>query len=559
MSRTASRLRGGSIWRSGVILMAGAALVSKLVGALQKIPLQNLAGDRVFGIYNAVYPFYQLIAILATAGLPTAVSIMIARKLKEDESLEGTRSTVIAASILLGATGVLACLLMWLSADLTASWIGDDSAALAIRVLSVALVFAPFAAVFRGYEQGKRRMGVSAASQLAEQCARVAMMVVVLYIGLNAGWSDSALAAGVMSGAGAGAIAALLLLLAGGRRDRPGRLDKGAGRAPIGRLRLMREMKELAVLAAPVALASIVVPIVGVVDAFMVPRLLGDTGMAESTAMSLFGIYSRGAPLVQLITMVAAAAAAAMVPGLVSAKADGNLAELQTRLSLQLRLAWMIGGAAAIGLLLLAEPLNTMLYKDAKGSLAFALVGCTALAGCVNAIVAPALQALGSARVPAALLLLAALLKGALNAALVPSLGIEGAALSGVIALSAAALLGAAALRRAAAGLRPPHAQVKRRASISPAAAGLVALAVMASAVLLTERVLGAALGYGLPQRSLAAALSLAGAAVGAIVFAVAALRAGAIDAREWRAIPGGDRLAARLRRMGLIPPLDEH
>ncbi|MFF2890607.1 oligosaccharide flippase family protein [Paenibacillus sp. NPDC057967] len=556
MGRTASRLRGGGIWRNGVILMAGAALVSKLVGALQKIPLQNLAGDRVFGIYNAVYPFYQLIAVLATAGLPTAVSIIIARKLKEDEPLEGTRSTVIAASILLGATGVFAFLGMWLSADLAASWIGDDSAALAIRVLSAALLFAPFAAVLRGYQQGKRRMGLSAASQVTEQCARVAIMILALQIGLNAGWSDSALAAGVMSGAGAGALVALVLLSIGGWRERTAR--RQTARTPLGTRRILREMKELAVLAAPAALASIVVPVVGVVDAFMVPRLLGDSGMAESTAMSLFGVYSRGGPLVQLVTMVAAAAAAAMVPGLVTAKAGGQLDELQTRLSLQLRMAWMMGGAAAIGLLLLAEPLNIMLYKDAKGTLAFALVGCTALAGCVNAIVAPALQALGSARVPVALLLLAALLKGALNAALVPSLGIEGAALSGVIALSAAALLGAAALRRAAAGLRLPHERVKRRASISPAAAGLVALAAMASAVLLAQRVLGAALGYGLPQRSLAAALSLAGAAVGVIVFAVAALRAGAIDAREWRAIPGGDRLAARLRRLRLIPPLDE-
>ncbi|RJX36765.1 polysaccharide biosynthesis protein [Paenibacillus pinisoli] len=557
MGRTASRLRGGGIWRNGVILMAGAALISKLVGTLQKIPLQNLAGDRVFGIYNAVYPFYQLIAVLATAGLPTAISIIIARKLKEDEALEGTRSTVIAAAILLGMTGLIGFIGMWLTADLAASWIGDDSAALAIRVLSVALIFAPLAAVLRGYQQGRRRMGLSAASQVAEQCARVAIMVLALQLGLTAGWSDSALAAGVMGGAGAGAVTALILLSLGGLRDRSARST--AARNPLGFQRIAQEMKELAAIAAPAALASIVVPIVGVVDAFMVPRLLGDSGMAEATAMSLFGVYSRGGPLVQLVTMVAAAAAAAMVPGLVAAKAGGRLDELQTRLSLQLRMAWMMGGAAAIGLMLLAEPINIMLYKDAKGTLAFALVGCTALAGSVNAVVAPALQALGSVRAPAALLLLAALLKGALNAALVPSLGIEGAALSGVIALSAAALLGAAALRRAAAGLRPPHGQLKRRAGIGPAAAGIVALAVMASAVLLAERALGAALGHGLPQRSLAAALTLAGAAVGVVVFAAAALRAGAIDAREWRAIPGGDRLAARLRRLRLIPPLDEH
>ncbi|MEK3884239.1 oligosaccharide flippase family protein [Paenibacillus sp. PL2-23] len=544
--------------RSGVILMAGAALLTKLIGALQKIPLQNLAGDRVFGIYNAVYPFYQLISVLATAGLPTAVSILIAHRLEEGGSEEGTRLTVAAALLLLGVTGAVTFGLMWMSADLTASFIGDESAALAIRILSVALLFAPLVAVLRGYEQGKRRMGLSAASQVAEQVIRVAVMLLALEVGLLAGWSDAKLAAGVMSGAAAGAAVALLLLAS--RSWRPGSAKKRErmDAAPYPG-KLLGEIRRLASFAGPAALASIVVPVIGVVDAFMVPRLLRESGMAEGAAMSLFGVYSRGGPLVQLVTMVAGAAAAAMVPGLAAAKSQGAAQTLELRLNMQLRAAWMAGGAAALGLVLLAEPLNVMLYKDAKGTTAFALVGCTALAGSVSAVVAPALQALGSARAPIALLLLAALLKGALNAALVPSLGIEGAALSGVVALSAAAMLGAAALRHAAAGLRPPHAPAWRRGpGLGPAAAGVMALAVMAASVLLAERGLSAALGQGLPPRGEAAALALTGAAVGAVVFAAAALRGGVVSAREWRALPGGEAWAARLRRWRLIPPADE-
>lgn len=548
MSRKSENSRGRRFWRNGVILMAGAALLTKLIGALQKIPLQNLAGDRVFGIYNAVYPFYQLIAVLATAGIPTAVSILIAHRLRDEHAAEGTRATVAAALLLLGVSGITTFIFMWMTADLTAAWIGDESAALAIRVLSAALLFAPIVAVLRGYEQGKSRMGLSAASQVAEQLVRVAIMLLVLEVGLLASWSDAELAAGVMSGAAAGAAVAMLLLVLRGRSA-----IKSVG---IGRRRLLAEMKTLVTFAGPAALASIVVPVIGVVDSFMVPRLLRDSGMAEATAMSLFGVYSRGGPLVQLVTMVAGAAAAAMVPGLAAAKANGEAQTLELRLNMQLRAAWLTGGAAAIGLVLLAEPLNVMFYKDAKGTLAFAFIGCTALAGCVSAVVAPALQALGSARAPIALLVLAALLKGALNAALVPSLGIEGAALSGVVALSAAALLGAAALRHAAKGLRPPPGHRHRR-GLGPAAAGATALAIMAASVIVAERVLSAAPLYGLPPRAEAAALSLTGAAVGAAVFALAALRAGAIDAREWRAMPGGEAWAARLRRWRLIPPAD--
>ncbi len=609
---------------NGVVLMGGAALLSKLLGAFQKIPLQNLAGDRVFGIYNAVYPFYQLVMVLAAAGLPTAVSIVIARRLEEADGEAAARSTLSAALLLLGVTGALSFIVMWLSADWTAEWIGDGSAASSIRALSLALLAAPAAAALRGFRQGSRQMGVSASSQLAEQLVRVAVMVLALGIGLRAGWSDAKLAASVMSGSAFGAAAAACLLLTAGRgvsggkkskkvgtvislpemeklenkpilskkeresKARTARLIGGSARGTAGsacdlragrssggqaestaeeplledgkggplRRTLGTELKELSTLALPAALAAIVVPAVGVVDAFTMPRMLTGSGYAAAAheAMSLFGVYNRAQPLVQLLVMVAGAAAAALVPGLVKAKLANDDEQLRLRLSLLARLTWMIGAAAALGLVLLARPINMLLYKDAQGTATFALMGCTALAGCVSAAVAPALQALGSARVPIALLLLAALLKGALNAALVPALGIEGGALSGVVALSAAALLGAAALRHAAAKLRPPpHARVQRRA-VRAAAGTALALACMAAALLLTERALTAALGDALPPRAAAAVLALTGVAVGACVFAAAAVRSGVIPARDMRALPGGEGVAARLMRLRLLP-----
>jgi len=558
----------------GAALLAGAAVLSKLIGVLQKIPLQNIAGDRVFGIYNAVYPFYQLIAVLATAGLPTAVAILIAERLKDGRQQHETRSTLHAALLLLGATGAAGFVVMWLIAGQASQWIGDVETERAIRAASAALLAAPIAAALRGYVQGIGSMGASAASQVTEQTVRVAIMVAVLAISLSAGWGDAAIAAGVMSGSAAGALSGALLL--GGYIWRTGRIKKRFSRTELNigsensipavlvdsrsevkrgflNITLWKEMKRLAAIALPVALGAVVVPMLGVVDAFMVPRLLQSGGASAVEAMASFGVYSRAQPLVQLVVMVAGAAAAALVPHLVQERLGGDRLMLQQRLSVMQRAAWGVGLAAAAGLVMLAEPINMMLYKDAKGTAAFALVGCTALAGSLNAVTAPLLQSLGAVRAPAVLLLIAALLKGALNAALVPSHGIEGAAASGVVALSAAALLGAAALRHAAraAGASPmPWPAVLRTA------AGLaLALAVMAAALLLAERGLSAALAAALPPRAAATALALTCVAVGACAFGAAAVRGGAFSARELRALPGGGRLAARLARWRILPP----
>ena len=64
----------------GAALLGAAAVLSKLLGTLQKIPLQNVAGDTAFGIYNAVYPLYILILFAATAGFPVAVSKFVAER-----------------------------------------------------------------------------------------------------------------------------------------------------------------------------------------------------------------------------------------------------------------------------------------------------------------------------------------------------------------------------------------------------------------------------------------------------------------------------------------------
>lgn len=582
---------------NGVVVMAGAALLSKLIGVFQKIPLQNMAGDRVFGIYNAVYPFYQLAAVLATAGLPTAVSLLIAERLRKDKDTEGVRRTLYAALLLLGITGIAAFGWMWTGSDQVSRWIGDSETASAIRAVSVALLLAPVVAALRGYAQGLGQMTLSATSQVIEQVIRVAIMLFVLAMSWSAGWADASIAAGVMSGSAFGASASLIVLAVYfWRKRRRERLVRAPGAVKA-------ELKKLAAIALPVALGAVVVPAIGVVDAFTVPRLLRDGGLSEAEAMTMFGIYSRAQPLVQLVVMVAGAAAAALVPGLALARLRGAYGHLSVQLSVAERAAWAIGAAASIGLVLLAEPLNVMLYADAKGTAAFALVGCTALAGSVNAVTAPVLQGLGAVRTPAVLLLIAALLKGALNAVLVPSYGVEGAAFAGVAALSATAMLGAFAVRRAAASAGAsldagwaaagPSGRAERvaarereldewgqgsassrereldereldereqgrRPALGRAAAGTaLALAVMAAALVVAERALGAALG-GLPPRAAAAALALTCVAVGACAFGAAALRGGAISARELRALPGGGVLAARLRRWRLIPPAEQ-
>lgn len=540
---TDRRTSGGSqLWR-GAAWLGGAALLSKLIGTLQKIPLQNLAGDRVFGLYSAVYSLAVMWMTLASAGVPVAVSVLVAERTAAGDD-DGARRVLRWSMGLLSATGLVAFVLLQWGANLFAGWMGVPEAADAIRTSSLALLFAPMTAAMRGYSQGRMNMLLPAVSQLIEQSARVAFMLIMLFWSLEGFWSAGATAAAVHGGLAAGASAGLVAMLwmnRGGERAAASAVSGLRGRESRAAL-----VKRIAAVALPVAAGSVVAPLFGLIDAFTVPRLLQAAGATSAEAMVSFGEYNRGIALLQLVVMAAGGASAAIVPALTAARTRGDAAGQSEQAAFAMRLAWWFGAAASVGLALLAGPVNVALFADGRGTLAMALLAFAALGGTLQAASAALLQGLGDLRSPALHLAAAILLKAALNAALAPAFGIAGAAVAAVAAYAAAAALNARALRRRLA--RAPG-----RAGAGIAWRSGLALAAMAAAVAPLRLALEA-LAAGLPERLAALAAALPCIAVGALVYAAALIALGALGPREWRALPGlgrgsaGDRWLSRLR-----------
>jgi len=555
MRAQSNRKSAGAAVLKGAAILSGAAVVSKIIGTLQKIPLQNLGGDEVFGLYSAVNALAVMWMTLAVAGVPTAVSVLVAeREAAGDET--GSRRIVRWAMGLIVISGLAAFAAMQAGAPLFARWMGAPDAAAAIRASSLALLAAPCAAVLRGARQGQMSMIRPAVSQVAEQTARVAFMLIMLLYALAEGWRAPAVAAAVHGGLAAGAAAGLIVMLW------PDRRRQTAGQF-LREARMQREEQEngrpsrsiwweepgralvrrILAVAFPVAAASAAAPLIGLIDAFQVPRLLKESGAWQ--AMVAFGVYNRGISLLQLVLVAAAGAAAAMVPAWTGSRIRGESAGPDAIAGAQavLRTAWWLGGAAAAGLALLAEPVNVMLFADDRGSRAIVLLSPALAFGAVQAASGGLLQGLGDMRSPAVNMAVAAIFKMALNILLVPVYGIDGAALAMSLAYGAAALLNALSLRQ-----RLPLPGVRLRQALRSAAA----LSLMAAAVWLTARGL-AALASGLPERAAALIVALPSVFAGIIALATGLIAAGAAGPAWWRLLPGcaaGSRADAALMRL---------
>ena len=79
-------------------------------------------------------------------------------------------------------------------------------------------------------------------------------------------------------------------------------------------------IRTLLIYAIPVCLGSLAVPLMNLVDTFTVPRLLRGQGLDEVQTMVSFGIYNRGLPLVQLVTMLATSLSVLFIPAMAEAR-----------------------------------------------------------------------------------------------------------------------------------------------------------------------------------------------------------------------------------------------
>lgn len=528
----------------GAAILSLAAILTKLLGTLQKIPLQNIGGDGVFGIYNTVYPFYTLLITLTTSGFQAAVSNFVAERHAIGNEPE-QREVLRLAAAMMTVFGVAGAILLYFGAPLLARLIGSSLIVPALQAAAPALLFYPVSAALRGYYQGLQSMVPTAVSQVTEQAVRVTVMIVLLLYLSRIQAGDPVLAGGALTGSSAGAAASLLVMLLYWRvyvrrEGLPGAGNSGNLRLPPeARGELLRALLKYAI---PISLAALAVPLISLVDTFSLPRLL-DVHGDEIRVMGQVGIYNRGIPLVQLVTMLATSLSVLFIPAMAELRMKSDIAAIRRQTQTALRWFWLIGLAASLGLALLAQPINVMLYEDAAGSATFAWIAWTAAPSALMVVTSALLQGLGAQRAPALHLLAAALLKAALNALLVPQLGITGAAIASIAAYGAAAALNAALLLRRV-GLRPRL----RDALVRPAAA-LLALAAAVTALRLAVAELLP------PGRMAAAAESLLGVLLGAAVFVAAVLRTRLLSAAELGALPRiGPKLLARLRKLRLLP-----
>lgn len=539
-------MKEGNLFLKGAMILAVAGIISKVMGSVYTIFLQNIIGDRGLGLYQMAYPIYSTLLILSTAGFPIAVSKFVAEHAAIGDYL-GAKKVFRIALVLLFLTGVIFFFLLFYGAPWYAKISGDPDAVYAIEAIAPALLIVPVMSAIRGYFQGWQQMEPTAVSQVLEQFVRVGTIIIAAVMIIRMGYDEKWAAAGAAFGAVTGAIVSLVVLILYMWRRRVYVRNDFRMKNKVVSESNWAIIKKLFYYALPVSLGALVVPMMNNVDLITVVNLLKQGGTVQSQATEMFGLLSgRAFKLMLLPSTFATAIAAALMPAIAAALAQRDQRQAYQRMELAMRMTILVALPATVGMAILAEPIDITLFTDNQGTSTIMAISLATLFSSLQLTTSAILQGMGLVYAPVRNLLIGGVIKFGLNLLFVPLWGIVGAAVATVVAYAIATLLNLLDVYRKAGVVFDVRALVTRP---------LMASVIMGAIVLATHKQLLPLFLEGFTKaRTAYAADTLITITVAGIVYGFALLVTGTLQRKDIESIPRIGLPASRLLlRFGLI------
>lgn len=349
-------------------VLAGAGLISRVVGLLYRSPLFQIIGDEGNGYYGTAYTIYSMILLISTYSIPMAVSKVISGKLALGE-YRNARKMFKCSFIYVIIVGGAAALITYVFAPVLVK--EQPNSIICLRILAPTIFLSGILSVFRGYMQAYNTMVPTSISQILEQVANAVISVVAAYL-LSAPYAAATTehamygAAGSATGTGAGVLAGLIfiLLVYSGRRKEINRSvleDVSDKNDSYGEL-----FKQIFMMITPVIIATFVYNISGTIDMKIFYKVLDYKNVSQLQSASMYGVFSgQYLVLINLPVAIASAVSTAMVPSVSASFTRGEVEYTNKRLNEALRLTMMVTIPCAVGLAALAKPIINLLFSGA--------------------------------------------------------------------------------------------------------------------------------------------------------------------------------------------------
>ena len=518
----------------GAGILALATIAVKIIGAFYKIPLNNIIGKEGYAYFLQSYDIYALLLTLSTAGLPVAMSRMIAAAQARGNLAQVRRITQAANRVFL-VLGLGGTLFMMLLCKPLASMMGIPDGSLAILALGPAVLFVCLNSSFRGFFQGQSIMTPTGLSQVIEAACKLVLGLALAFVIQKATANIIQSVSGAILGVTIGSILAFFYLAVEYRRYAPSLNDHGATRPSKSLSATIRELLDIAI---PITIGSAGLQVISLIDNALVMRRLASAGFAYDAAKGLRGLYGTAQTLFNLPGSLVLPFTISVIPAITTCLAKRDRRGALRVESSAVRIMTLLILPCGVGLGVLGQPIIRLLYSaysDADIRTAGTLLSILSVAVILNGLVLllnAIMQAHGFVSLPVMNMIIGGVVKVVINFILVgmPKLNIYGAPIGTVTCFLVITILDIFCINRVV--KHPPKVV---RLMVKP----LIACFFMGCAAYLSNSVLCSILPVKLA--------CLGAIVVAVVVYAVMVLALHIITYEDCLLLPKGDKIAKLL------------
>ena len=345
---------------SGVLVLSLSTVIVKVIGLAYKIPMISYLGAEGMGYFNSAYEIYAMLCVIATAGLPMALSLLISANRQRGSASSIRRIDRGAMTVFLGL-GTVGMVFLLAFARPIAKAIGNEDAFFCILAIAPALFFVCFSSAIRGYFQGFHRMMPTAISQLIEAFGKLIFGIWFASIALKQGHSLPIVAASAILGLSFGTfISAIYLLVIKlmARRTHTLCLSHTAEDSTHD------GVKTLLRIAFPITLSASILSVTRLVDMAFIMRRLQTIGYSVLEVNEIYGAYTTLAvPVFSLLPSLIAPISMALVPQLSAAIARRSNEDQASIADRSIRLSVLLAMPASMGVAVYATPILSILFS----------------------------------------------------------------------------------------------------------------------------------------------------------------------------------------------------
>lgn len=478
----------------GALILIIANAISKILGAVFKIPLAYILKEEGMALFNASFGAYIMLLSFITSGIPLAISKKTAEYNARKKDREILR-LVKTSEIIMITAGIAGTFILYFFADLLAAFINDPKTAPCIRLLSPSVFFVAMSAVYKSYFQGIQNMTPTAVSQVIEAIVKLA-----------AGYAFSVYfskygivyaACGAVLGVTVGEAVATLILWIMYIIDKQSYNIKNIGKEPEITADIMK-------FSLPLIATSGISGVISMIDVSMIRHCLEmasfDIYSAERLFMKyssftnffdnihetlklgadgarwLYGAYSGYAMTVfHLPTGIIGVFGVSILPVIAAAMELGDKKRASRTIGLALRCANLIAMPCFIIMFMLSSEILYILFKNTASAQMLSIASPCVIMVSVITITNAVLQASGKIMIPFRNMLAGTAVKLALNYILIsnPYLNIIGAPLASIADLSVAAVLNMLSVKKHT-GIKYDIVKIFFKPFLSASAMGLI-------------------------------------------------------------------------------------